>query len=200
MSKQVDTVKTVGVLALQGGFAEHRAAVERLGHEARLVRKPAHLEGLDALILPGGESTTMSKLLRLGDLIEPLNAAISRGLPTFGTCAGLILLASEVVDTRPDAYSFAALDITVRRNAFGRQKDSFETRLCVAGVVDDLQAVFIRAPEVVSVGDGVKVLSSLADGTVVAVQQGNVIGCSFHPELTDDDRLHEYFIGLIDNR
>ncbi|HIW95484.1 MAG TPA: pyridoxal 5'-phosphate synthase glutaminase subunit PdxT [Candidatus Corynebacterium gallistercoris] len=192
--------KTIGILAVQGGFAEHAAAVERLGHTARLVRKPDHVPGLDGIIFPGGESTTMSKLLRLGGLIDPLSDALEGGLPAFGTCAGLIMLAENVVDTRPDAFSFGALDITVRRNAFGRQKESFETRLPVEGVAEDVEAVFIRAPQVESVGDGVTVLSSLSDDTVVAVQQGNVMGCSFHPELTEDLRLHEYFIGLIDNR
>lgn len=190
----------IGVMAVQGGFAEHCATIERLGHEARVVRRPQHLEGLDGLILPGGESTTMSKLLEIGGMLDPLREAISGGLPTFGTCAGLIMLATEVLDTRPDAKSFAVLDVAVRRNAFGRQVDSFETTLPFGDIDTPVDAVFIRAPRVERVGDGVEVISQLPDDTIVAVRQGHVLGCSFHPELTEDDRVHEYFLRMIDNR
>ncbi|WJY72792.1 MULTISPECIES: pyridoxal 5'-phosphate synthase glutaminase subunit PdxT [Corynebacterium] len=185
---------TVGVLSLQGGFAEHTRALERLGVKVVAVRRPAHLEGLDGIILPGGESTTMSKLLELGGLLQPLQEAIAAGLPAFGTCAGLILLADEVLDTRADAHSLHSLDISVRRNAFGRQKDSFETTLQFGHRGRQVEAVFIRAPQVERVGDDVVVLSTLADGTVVAVRSGHVMGCSFHPELTSDDGVHEYFL------
>lgn len=188
---------TIGVLSLQGGFVEHARSVERLGATAVSVRRPAHLKGLDGIILPGGESTTMSKLLELGGLLEPLKEAIHRGLPAFGTCAGLILLADEVLDTRADARSLHTLDISVRRNAFGRQKDSFETTLAFGKEGRDVEAVFIRAPQVERVGEGVEVLSALADGTVVAVRSGHVMGCSFHPELTDDDGVHEYFLNQL---
>ncbi|MDC7103474.1 pyridoxal 5'-phosphate synthase glutaminase subunit PdxT [Corynebacterium falsenii] len=190
----------IGVMAVQGGFAEHCATIERLGHEVRVVRRPQHLEGLDGLILPGGESTTMSKLLEIGGMLDPLREAISGGLPTFGTCAGLIMLATEVLDTRPDAKSLAVLDVAVRRNAFGRQVDSFETTLPFGDIDTPVDAVFIRAPRVERVGDGVEVVSQLPDDTIVAVRQGHVLGCSFHPELTEDDRVHEYFLRMIDNR
>lgn len=190
----------IGVMAVQGGFAEHCATIERLGHGARVVRRPQHLEGLDGLILPGGESTTMSKLLEIGGMLDPLREAISGGLPTFGTCAGLIMLATEVLDTRPDAKSLAVLDVAVRRNAFGRQVDSFETTLPFGDIDTPVDAVFIRAPRVERVGDGVEVVSQLPDDTIVAVRQGHVLGCSFHPELTEDDRVHEYFLRMIDNR
>lgn len=188
---------TIGVLSLQGGFAEHARSLERLGATPVAVRRATHLAGLDGIILPGGESTTMSKLLELGGLLEPLQRAISEGLPAFGTCAGLILLADEVLDTRPDAHSLHSLDISVRRNAFGRQKDSFETTLAFGETGREVEAVFIRAPQVERVGEGVEVLSSLDDGTVVAVRSGHVMGCSFHPELTDDEGVHEYFLSNL---
>lgn len=188
----------VGVLAVQGGFAEHIAAIEALGHTAVTVRKTADLEDIDGIILPGGESTTMSKLLDLSGMLEPLQAAIQQGLPAFGTCAGLIMLAQEVLDTRADAHSLSCLDVSVRRNAFGRQVNSFETFLEVRGIDKPVEAVFIRAPRVERVGEGVEVLSELPDGTVVGVRQGNVIGTSFHPELTADRSMHEYFLAIID--
>lgn len=187
----------IGVLSVQGGFVEHMRSIERLGHEARAVRRPEHLEGLDGLIMPGGESTTMSKLLELGGMLEPLRTLVADGLPVFGTCAGLILLADRVLDTRSDAHSLHAMDITVRRNAFGRQVDSFETKLPFGDIDTPVEAVFIRAPKVEEVGDGVEVVSTLPDGTVVGVRQGNVLGCSFHPELSEDDRVHEYFLRMV---
>ena len=187
----------IGVLSVQGGFVEHMRSIECLGHEARAVRRPEHLEGLDGLIMPGGESTTMSKLLELGGMLEPLRTLVANGLPVFGTCAGLILLADRVLDTRSDAHSLHAMDITVRRNAFGRQVDSFETKLPFGDIDTPVEAVFIRAPKVEEVGDGVEVVSTLPDGTVVGVRQGNVLGCSFHPELSEDDRVHEYFLRMI---
>ncbi len=188
----------IGVLSVQGGFVEHMRSIERLGHEARAVRRTEHLEDLDGLILPGGESTTMSKLLDLGGMLEPLRARIADGLPVFGTCAGLILLADRVLDTRADAHSLHALDITVRRNAFGRQVDSFETQLPFGDIKTPVEAVFIRAPKVEEVGDGVTVVSTLPDGTIVGVRQGNVLGCSFHPELSEDDRVHGYFLRMVE--
>ncbi|MGO1949101.1 MAG: pyridoxal 5'-phosphate synthase glutaminase subunit PdxT [Mycobacteriaceae bacterium] len=201
------TEPLIGVLALQGGVAEHVGVLESLGARTRLVRRTVHLDGLDGLVLPGGESTTMSKLLELGGMLEPLRAALASGLPAFGTCAGLIMLSSEILDTRADAHSLNALGITVRRNAFGRQVDSFETDLSVTGVTDDgdaspVHAVFIRAPWVESVGEDVEVLARVSDGgaahgAVVAVRQGRVLGVSFHPELTGDDRLHRLFLRMV---
>lgn len=187
----------IGVLSVQGGFVEHMRSIERLGHEARAVRRAEHLEGLDGLIMPGGESTTMSKLLELGGMLEPLRTLVADGLSVFGTCAGLILLGDRVLDTRSDAHSLHAMDIAVRRNAFGRQVDSFETKLPFGDIDTPVEAVFIRAPKVEEVGDGVEVVSTLPDGTVVGVRQGNVLGCSFHPELSEDDRVHEYFLRMI---
>ncbi|MFE1514175.1 pyridoxal 5'-phosphate synthase glutaminase subunit PdxT [Corynebacterium bovis] len=191
----------IGVLAVQGGVREHLRVLERLGATAVEVRRTAHLEGLDGIVLPGGESTTMSTLLTVGGMFEPLRDALAAGLPAFGTCAGLIMLSREVLDTRPDARSLGALDIAVRRNAFGRQVASFETDLDVSGVDDPVHAVFIRAPWVERVGDDVEVLARVtdgpADGAVVAVRQGVVLGISFHPELTEDDRMHRYFLDIV---
>lgn len=192
----------IGVLGLQGGFVEHVHSLESLGARTIVVKRPAHLDGLDGIVLPGGESTTMSKLLELGGLLEPLRAAINQGLPTFGTCAGFILLAEKILDTRADAHCLSGLNISIRRNAFGRQTESFETVLNFAGITDQgdepgVHAVFIRAPKVEEVGPGVEILSSLSDGTVVAVRQENIIGCSFHPELTDDNRIHRYFVEMV---
>lgn len=188
---------TIGVLAVQGGFAEHQRMVEQLGASAVLVRRVEHLSSIDGLILPGGESTTMSKLLDLSGMLEPLRSALQNGLPAFGTCAGLILLASEVRDTRADAHSLGVLDIAVRRNAFGRQADSFETTVPFTDIDGEVEAVFIRAPQVEDLGPGVESMSELSDGTIVGVRQGNVIGTSFHPELSADTRVHEYFLQLV---
>ena len=185
----------VGVLALQGDVREHAAALSDLGATVVEVRTPEDLGGLDAIVLPGGESTTMSLLLQSSGLFDPVRERLDDGMPAFGTCAGMILLAADVLDGRPDQRSFGVLDIAVRRNAFGRQVDSFETRLDVAGVSGGpVDAVFIRAPFVESVGDGVEVLASV-DGHPVLVRQGSRMASAFHPELSDDLRVHQVFLG-----
>jgi 5'-phosphate synthase pdxT subunit len=183
----------VGVLALQGAFAAHIAAIAELGHDGREVRRPEHLVGLDALILPGGESTTMSMLLESSGLFDPVAALVAGGLPVFGTCAGMILLASGVLDGRADQRGFAALDITVRRNGYGRQIDSFEADLDVTGLHRSFHAVFIRAPRVVSVGADIEVLAEF-DGAAVLCRSGSITVAAFHPELSGDGRLHRMFL------
>ncbi|WP_314929994.1 pyridoxal 5'-phosphate synthase glutaminase subunit PdxT [Corynebacterium argentoratense] len=192
----------IGILAVQGGVREHQRTLDELNIEHRAVRRVEHLEGLNGLILPGGESTTMSKLLELGGLLEPLRSALAQGLPAYGTCAGMILLASQVLNTRPDAHWLGAIDMDVRRNAFGRQVDSFEADLDFAGVEGTVPAVFIRAPWVERVGDDVAVLSRVPSGehagAIVGVQQGNVMATSFHPEVSGDTRVHEYFASLVE--
>ncbi len=185
----------VGVLALQGAFALHVRALERLGSVAVEVRTPPELAGVDGLVLPGGESTTMSKLLDANGLFEPVAERLAEGMPALGTCAGMILLAREVLDGRADQRSFGAVDITVRRNAFGRQVDSFEADLEVAGLPEaPVHAVFIRAPVVEDVGPGVEVLAQVDGGRPVACRQGRVLVTSFHPELSPDLRVHELFL------
>ena len=187
---------TIGVLALQGDFAEHVSVLRRLGSEAQEVRRPAELSDLDGLIIPGGESTTFCRLMSDFRLYEPLGAFLRTGVPVWGTCAGMIVLARRASDL--DWPTLAALDITVRRNAFGRQVDSFETDLSVPALgAAPFHAVFIRAPTVEDVGEGVEVLAALEDGRVVAVRQGNALATAFHPELTDDDRFHRYFLALV---
>jgi 5'-phosphate synthase pdxT subunit len=186
----------VGVLALQGAFAEHAAVLEALGADAVQVRTPAELGGLDALVMPGGESTTMSLLLQKSGLDVAIAGALDDGLPVFGTCAGLILLAAEVTDGRPDQMSFAVLDVTVQRNGYGRQRDSFESELRVSGMKDPFGAVFIRAPRILRVGADVDVLASF-DGDPVLVRRGPVLAAAFHPELSGDLRLHHLFLGGI---
>lgn len=189
----------VGVLALQGAFESHQQRLAELGALTRQVRTPRDLAGVDALVMPGGESTTMSKLLLTSGLFEPIAARIADGMPVFGTCAGMILLAAEVLDGRPDQRSFDAIDITVQRNGYGRQLDSFETELHVDGIgvpgVSDgpFHGVFIRAPKVVRVGAGVEVLAE-HDGVPVLLRQGPVTVASFHPELAGDHRLHALFL------
>lgn len=185
-------VRRIGVLALQGDFAEHKTALERAGAEAVEVRLPHQLDGLDGLIIPGGESTTLRKLADMYDLMEPLRA-FSRSHPTWGTCAGAIMLAKEVIGQ--EAH-LGVMDITVQRNAFGRQIDSFITTLNIDG--EDYAAVFIRAPLIVSVGAGVDVLATLDDGRIVAAQQGHLLATSFHPELTDDLGFHRRFLTMIE--
>ncbi len=180
------------MLALQGDVREHLRALTSAGVEAVPVKRAADLAGLDGLVLPGGESTTMGKLLRIFDLLTPLRALIGGGLPTYGTCAGMILLSAEVVDGRHDQELLGGLDITVRRNAFGSQVESFETDLPVSGV-GDVHAVFIRAPWVERAGPSVEVLASVGSHPV-AVRQGHLLATSFHPELTGDRRLHEFFV------
>jgi pyridoxal 5'-phosphate synthase pdxT subunit len=201
----------VGVLALQGDVAEHRAALADLDVESRPVRRPADLSGLDGLVLPGGESTTMSVLLDSSGLDEPVRKELEAGLPAFGTCAGMILLARSLADGRRDQRTYGAVDLDVRRNGFGRQLDSFESDLEVAALgAEPLHAVFIRAPVVERVGDEVEVLASLSapEGAMavgdrrvpVLCRQGPVLVSAFHPELTDDRRLHGYFVSMIEKR
>ena len=188
----------VGVLALQGDFREHIAVVRSLGAEAVPIRRPEELERIGGLIIPGGESSVMDKLSRLFDLAEPLKAAIAGGLPVYGTCAGLIMIADRLEDAIPGQQSLGGLDVVVRRNAFGSQLDSFETDIDVPVLGEPpVHAVFIRAPIVESVGDGVTVLGTISDGRIVAVEQGNLLGTSFHPEMTGDTRFHEYFLGKV---
>ena len=189
----------IGVLALQGAFAEHRVAFERLGAEVCEVRRPEHLEGLAAIAFPGGESTTMSKLLATSGLFDELGEKIASGFPVFGTCAGLILLASEILDGRLDQRGFAALDASVRRNGYGRQVDSFEADImmpCLADPSEPVQAVFIRAPKLERVGSAVGVLGAIDDVPVV-VRQDNVLAAAFHPEMTAELRIHRYFVEQI---
>jgi 5'-phosphate synthase pdxT subunit len=187
----------IGVLDLQGDVREHVAALGELGVESRLIKRPADTAELAGLILPGGESTTLSMLLSSTGLFDVVTGLLADGLPVLGTCAGLVLLASEVLDGRPDQRSFAAVDATVRRNGFGRQVASFETEL-EFGDGPRLPAVFIRAPYVVSVGDEVEVLASVRQGSdgaasPVLVRQGSVLAACFHPELTTDRRIHQLF-------
>jgi 5'-phosphate synthase pdxT subunit len=186
----------VGVLALQGAVAPHLAAFDALGLPATTVRTAQQLDAADALVIPGGESTTMSMLLARNDLVDPLRRRISEGMGIFGTCAGMILCASEITDGREDQIALGVIDLAVRRNAFGRQVDSFETDLDVSGLTASFHAVFIRAPVAESVGDGVEVLASVHDEAVLC-RQGNVLVSSFHPELTDDHRIHRLFLDLV---
>lgn len=187
--------RRVGVLALQGAFAEHALACRRLGADVVEVRTPAHLEGIEALVMPGGESTTMSKLLVTSGLFDEIAGRIHRGLPVFGTCAGMILLATDLADGRADQRTFGALEITVRRNGYGRQVDSFEEDLVVEGLDTPFRAVFIRAPIVERVGQGVEVLA-VADDHPVFLRggaSGTLFASSFHPEITADLRIHQLF-------
>jgi pyridoxal 5'-phosphate synthase pdxT subunit len=187
-------VHKVGVLALQGASQRHAEAVAALGGHPVEVRTPEDLAGIEGIILPGGESTTMSKLLDLSGLFDPLAERLADGMPAFGTCAGLILLSARILDGREDQRSFGVLDVDVRRNAFGRQVDSFETDLAVDGLAGGMvPAVFIRAPAIERVGAGVEVLASVGDRPVLC-RQGPVIAAAFHPELSDDLRLHQLFL------
>ncbi|MFD6565920.1 pyridoxal 5'-phosphate synthase glutaminase subunit PdxT [Micromonospora profundi] len=195
-------VPVIGVLALQGDVREHVAALVAAGADARPVRRASELDEVDALVIPGGESTTISKLADIFELREPIDKRIADGMPVYGSCAGMIMLASEVLDGRPDQRGFAGIDMTVRRNAFGRQVDSFEAPVEISGVPGEpFHAVFIRAPWVERVGDGVQVLGTVTGGPsagrIVAVRQGNLLATSFHPELTGDARLHAYFVDLV---
>jgi pyridoxal 5'-phosphate synthase pdxT subunit len=187
--------RRVGVLALQGDFREHIAVLTTLGATAVPVRREAELSEIDGLVIPGGESSVIDKLSRSFGLAEPLKAAIADGLPVYGTCAGLIMLSNTVLDAIPGQQSFGGLDVAVRRNAFGSQLDSFETDIDIPVLgAPPVHAVFIRAPIVETVGESATVLASLDDGRVVAVEQGNLLGTSFHPEITGDTRFHEYFL------
>jgi 5'-phosphate synthase pdxT subunit len=211
---------TVGVLALQGDIREHLAALTACGVKAVPVRRPTELDAVDALVLPGGESTTMSRLLETFELLEPVRERIARGMPAYGSCAGMILLAREVLDGRPDQRQLGGLDVVVRRNAFGRQVDSFETDLPLAGLDGGpVHAVFIRAPWVELAGPDVEVLATCpthpagfaslpspgprrpeagaAEGRIVAVRQGAVLATAFHPELTGDGRVHRLFCDMV---
>ncbi|MGN6238102.1 MAG: pyridoxal 5'-phosphate synthase glutaminase subunit PdxT [Cellulosimicrobium cellulans] len=214
---------TIGVLALQGDVREHRAALETAGARTVGVRRPEELAAVDGLVLPGGESTTIDKLLRIFELAEPLRARIAEGLPVYGSCAGMILLADRILGGTADQRTIGGLDVTVRRNAFGRQVDSFETDLAFEGLAPRdgardggataraeqgaVHAVFIRAPWVEEVGPGVKVLARIPDheapgipaaaaGRIVAVQQGSLLATSFHPEISGDARVHELFVRI----
>lgn len=183
----------VGVLALQGDFREHLQAFARIGVEATPVRTAGELAKVSGIVIPGGESTTIGKLARIFDVFEPMQKAIAGGLPAFGTCAGLIMLADRIIDGIEGQETFGGLDVTVQRNAFGNQLDSFETDLMVKGVPNSVHAAFIRAPIITKVG-AAEVLATLPDGRIVAVSQGNVLGISFHPEVTGEDSVHELFV------
>lgn len=188
--------RVVGVLALQGAFEAHQHVLRDLGVESVQVRTPADLEMVDALVMPGGESTTMSHLLQTSGLFDVIDARLKQGMPVFGTCAGMILLAKGVLDGRSDQRSFGAIDIDVKRNAYGRQIDSFETDISLVGLVEDFHAVFIRAPQIARIGEDVTVLARHNDNAILA-RQGSVMVASFHPELTNDARIHSMFIGLL---
>ncbi|GAA0289370.1 pyridoxal 5'-phosphate synthase glutaminase subunit PdxT [Kineococcus aurantiacus] len=207
----MSSTPTVGVLALQGDVREHVAALEAGGARATTVRRPAELAEVDGLVLPGGESTTIDRLLRVFELREPLRERIAQGLPVYGSCAGMILLADRLLDGGKDQQTLGGLDITVRRNAFGRQVDSWEEDLPLAGITDggpDVDAVFIRAPWVEEAGPEVEVVGRLsadaaggrAAGRIVAVRQGALLATSFHPEITGDDRVHRHFVAMVRQR
>ncbi len=187
---------TIGVLALQGAVAPHLAAFDALGVPAESVRTADQLDSVDALVVPGGESTTMSMLLERTGLAEPLRRRIGNGMGIFGTCAGMILCATRILDGRDDQLALGAIDIAVRRNAFGRQVDSFEADLAVTGLADAFRAVFIRAPVAESVGADVEVLAAVDDEPVLCAQR-RVLVSSFHPELSDDHRIHRLFLDLV---
>ena len=188
----------IGVLALQGDVREHLHVLESLGARPVAVRRPSELASVDGLVLPGGESTTMAKLARIFELLEPLRARVAEGLPMFGTCAGMILLADRIEDGAPGQETIGGLDVVVRRNAFGRQVDSFEAELDVAHLEGPFHAVFIRAPWVEEVGDDVEVVARIAaDDRIVGVRQGHLLATSFHPEVSGDRRIHEYFVSMV---
>ena len=190
----------IGILALQGDFREHALAVERLGAEGRLVRLPRDLEDVDALILPGGESTVMGKLMVAYDVVEPLRKLLARGIPAWGTCAGMILLSRETDNALAGQPLLASMNIRTRRNAFGAQRESFETTLDVPALgPKPYHAVFIRGPVVEQVGEGVEVLARIEapEPNIVAVRQNLLLATAFHPEVTEDLRFHEYFLGMV---
>ena len=200
----ISPIVRTGVLAVQGDVREHLRALTLAGADAVPVRRPEEMAEVDGLVIPGGESTTIDRLLRAFELAEPLRRRLADGMPAFGSCAGMILLAREVLDGRPDQQSLGALDITVRRNAFGRQVDSFECDLQVTGLSGEpFRAVFIRAPWVERTGPDLEVLATVeheGEEHVVAVRSGRVMASSFHPELTDDHRLHAMFVDLVRER
>ena len=193
---------TIGVLAVQGDVREHLYAVEQAGAHGATVRRPRELDEVDALIIPGGESTTMDKLVRAFDLFGPLRERLAAGMPAYGSCAGMIMLADRIADARPDQQTLGGLDMTVRRNAFGRQVDSFEEDLHIRAIGGSpMRAVFIRAPWVEEVGEAVDVLAHVeegpAAGRIVAVRQGSLLATSFHPEVTGDHRFHQLFVEIV---
>lgn len=191
----------IGILALQGDFREHAWAVERLGAESRLIRLPRDLEGVDALILPGGESTVMGKLMVAYDVVEPLRKLLAQGIPAWGTCAGMILLSQETDNALAGQPLLASMNMRTRRNAFGAQRESFETMLDVPAIgAEPYHAVFIRGPIVEEVGEGVEVLARIAapEPNIVAVRQNLLLATAFHPEVTGDLRFHEYFLGMVE--
>jgi 5'-phosphate synthase pdxT subunit len=190
------SVPDIGVFALQGDVREHLATLTALGADAFAVRRPEELARCDGLVLPGGESTTMAKLAHTFELLEPLRERVGSGMPTFGTCAGMILLADRIVDGVVGQETIGGIDMTVRRNAFGRQVDSFEADLDLKGLDQPVHAVFIRAPWVEEVGSDVEVLAE-AEGHPVAVRQGHLMATSFHPEVADDGRIHRLFLDLV---
>ena len=194
----------IGVLAVQGDVREHVRVLEGLGARVRAVRRPSELDGIRGLVIPGGESTTMDKLVRALELFEPLRALLADGLPAYGSCAGMIMLADRIADRRADQQTLGGLDITVRRNAFGRQVDSFEEDIDVLGLGAPVHAVFIRAPWVEEIGADVEVLARVARGPaagrIVAVRQGPLLATSFHPEVTGDTRVHELFVEMVRER
>ena len=186
----------IGVLAIQGDFLEHRQALKRIGVESQEIRLPCQLDEVDGLIIPGGESTTIVQLIDIYDFRKKLSDKVGSGMPTWGTCAGMIVMADHLNDHPPDPLGL--MDIGVSRNAFGRQVDSFETDLEISGIDGPpFHAVFIRAPVVNEMGDGVKVIARLEDGRPVAVRQDHMLATAFHPELTDDDRVHQLFVRMV---
>ena len=187
-------MNTVGVLALQGDFEEHISVFKSLGAECKEIRLPEHMDKIDRLVIPGGESTTLSRLCSNYGFREPLQHLGSTGMPIWGTCAGMIMLSSKI--TESDPVPLEIIDIEVQRNAFGRQVDSFEQVLPLKGIADDFNCIFIRAPIVLNTGESVEIIANLENGTPVAVQQGNLFATSFHPELSKDSRVHKYFLDL----
>jgi len=201
-SESLPGAPVVGVLALQGDVREHQHVLASCGVRTARVRTAAELDNVDALVIPGGESTTMSKLAVTFGLIEPLRSRVKDGMPAYGSCAGMIMLAERIEGGRPDQQTIGGIDMVVRRNAFGRQVDSFEADLAMTGMGDEpMHAVFIRAPWVESVGEQVQVLGHVeggpATGRIVAVRQGSLLATSFHPELTGDTRVHRYFVEMV---
>lgn len=190
----------IGVLALQGDFREHIATLDRLGIESIEVRTSFELDRADALIIPGGESTVIANLAKSFDLVEPIRSKIKDGLPIFGTCAGLILLADEILDGTENQVGFGGLDVSVRRNAFGNQLDSFETQLMFDGIAAPaVGAAFIRAPIIERVGPKIQVLARLSNDAIVAVRNDRILGIAFHPEISGEERVHEYFLEMVNS-
>ena len=188
----------IGVLALQGDFREHLAVLAALGADARPVRRPEELATIHGLVIPGGESTVMDKLARSFGLKDPLTAAVAAGLPVYGTCAGLIMLADRLLDAPPGQHTIGGFDVSVRRNAFGSQSESFETDFDITELgTEPVHAVFIRAPVVEQWGESVEILARIADGRGVAIRQANLLGTSFHPEMTGETRFHELFLRMV---